>query len=112
MIGLMILAVRTSTPPSLIAETFGPGRIHIPKAPALGLILLGPEYEEYNKKVDEANKKFEALRKDDRLDEAGLQDQWRDPIIVKEGDMTNKVDEFKKDVLYKKMWEMEANESS
>lgn len=112
MIGLMILAVRTSTPSSLIAETFGPGRVHIPKAPALGLILLGPEYGEYNKKIEEANRKLEDLRKADRLDEQGMREQWRDPLLVKEGEMEQKIDAFKQNVLFKKMWEMEANDAT
>lgn len=36
-------------------QTFGPSKIHIPKAPALGLLLEQPRFGVYNVKVDENN---------------------------------------------------------
>jgi tRNA pseudouridine38-40 synthase len=59
MVGLLIMMVRTRTPPSLIPECFGPTRLNIPKAPALGLLLEQPIFENYNKKVEESNRKAE-----------------------------------------------------
>lgn len=106
MIGLLILAVRTSTPASLVAETFGPSRIHIPKAPALGLILLGPEYEEYNKRVSESNEKFEALHKAGRMDDKELQEQLRGPILIGD-ELAKRIEVFKQEELFKKMWQAE-----
>ena len=32
-------------------ETFGPTRLNIPKAPALGLLLEQPQFESYNRKI-------------------------------------------------------------
>lgn len=111
MIALAILAVRTSTPPSLVAETFGPSRIHIPKAPALGLILLGPQYGEYNKRVGESNVKLEDLKAAKRLDEASFLEQKRDPLEIGE-DLDKKIQEFKKEMLLKKLWEVENTEAT
>ena len=51
MISLVILATRTATPTSLIPECFGPRQIHVPKAPALGLLLEQPIFESHNANV-------------------------------------------------------------
>ncbi|KAJ9116956.1 hypothetical protein QFC22_004614 [Naganishia vaughanmartiniae] len=48
MISLAVLAARTKTPASLIPKTFGPEQIHVPKAPALGLLLEQPRFKTYN----------------------------------------------------------------
>lgn len=111
MIGTAILAIRTSTPPSLIPETFGPSRIHTPKAPALGLLLLEPQYVEYNKRLVESNLKLLALAKDGKLEDKLAEDQIRDPVMMGEGELKVKVDEFKSVEVYKKMWEIEENGS-
>lgn len=74
-----MLAARTCTPVSLIPEvsvywrplhnkrnlfdrvrsvsrqTFGPAKIHIPRAPALGLLLEQPQFGSYNSRVAESN---------------------------------------------------------
>ncbi|KDE04521.1 hypothetical protein MVLG_05087 [Microbotryum lychnidis-dioicae p1A1 Lamole] len=105
MIGLLILAVRSGAPPSLIASTFTPQRIHIPKAPALGLLLLEPQYLEYNKRILEHNVKINAL---DKLDEAQKTAQRREQIGVVE--QTDQVNAFKRDEIYKVMWEVEEKE--
>ena len=55
MIGLVIMVVRTRTPASLVPETFGPARLNIPKAPALGLLLEQPRIDSYNRKVADLN---------------------------------------------------------
>ena len=51
MMSLAMLACRTGTPKSLIAETFGPKKIHIPKAPPLGLLLQRPVFKTYNDRL-------------------------------------------------------------
>lgn len=48
MIALAVLVVRTSCPISRIRACFGPSKVNIPKAPALGLLLECPVYEGYN----------------------------------------------------------------
>lgn len=111
MIALVILAVRTSTPASLVAETFGPSRIHIPKAPALGLILLGPEYDEYNKRVAESNKKLDDLKAAGRLDEESYAEQKRDPLLISD-ELNEKIQAFKKEMLLQRLWKMENEENT
>ncbi|KAK4684269.1 tRNA pseudouridine38-40 synthase, partial [Tremellales sp. Uapishka_1] len=71
MLSLAMLACRTGTPSSLIPETFGnylhlgsksqagtklatgPKRIHVPKAPPLGLLLESPQFKTYNDRIKE-----------------------------------------------------------
>jgi tRNA pseudouridine38-40 synthase len=53
MIGLLILVGRSTAPASLVPETYGPARIHVPKAPGLGLLLEEPLFEGYNKRLRE-----------------------------------------------------------
>lgn len=48
MIAMAVLVVRTGCPVSRIRDCFGPTKINIPKAPALGLLLENPVYEGYN----------------------------------------------------------------
>ena len=110
MVGLAILAIRTSTPPSLVAETFGPARIHVPKAPALGLLLLEPQYIEYNKKVEEGNVKVDMLKTDGKMTPEECENQTRE-TITGEG-VQDKVDAFKQKEVYDRMWEIEQAEDT
>lgn len=57
MIGLLVMVGRTSAPASLIPETFGPARIHVPKAPGLGLLLEEPIFAGYNRRLLETMKR-------------------------------------------------------
>lgn len=50
MICMASLVVRTGCPVSRISDCYGPTKINIPKAPALGLLLECPVYEGYNLK--------------------------------------------------------------
>ncbi|WFD35568.1 tRNA pseudouridine(38-40) synthase [Malassezia cuniculi] len=59
MIGLLVLLGRTNAPKSLISETYGPARIHVPKAPGLGLLLEEPFFAGYNIKVANSNARIE-----------------------------------------------------
>lgn len=52
MIGAAVLATRTDTPPTILDELYGPQRVHVPKAPALGLLLECPLFDSYNKRVE------------------------------------------------------------
>lgn len=110
MIGLTILAVRTATPPSLIPETFGPSRIHIPKAPALGLLLLEPQYQEYNKRINEANSKFDSLVQNGRLDRIDAEEQKREIVSVGKEATKLAIEEFKTVEIFSRMWEVEQAE--
>lgn len=53
MICMASLVVRTGCPITRISDCFGPVKINIPKAPALGLLLECPVYESYNVKLEE-----------------------------------------------------------
>ncbi|KAF3987671.1 hypothetical protein FT663_03248 [Candidozyma haemuli var. vulneris] len=53
MICMASLVVRTGCPVTRISDCFGPAKINIPKAPALGLLLECPVYEAYNGKLEE-----------------------------------------------------------
>jgi len=58
MVCALVLTTRTNTPPNIIEEMFGPAKVCIPKAPALGLLLEQPIFESYNRKVSESNAKI------------------------------------------------------
>ncbi|ORY24576.1 pseudouridine synthase [Naematelia encephala] len=62
MMSLAMLACRTGSPPALIPETYGPKRIHVPKAPPLGLLLEAPQFSVYNMRVSEKTNGLEADR--------------------------------------------------
>lgn len=48
MIAMAVLVVRTGCPLVRITDCFGPTKVNVPKAPALGLLLENPVYEGYN----------------------------------------------------------------
>lgn len=111
MIGLFILALRSGTPSSLVPETFGPSRIHIPKAPGLGLLLVAPHYVEYNKRVADANAKLDELVSAGRLDDEGARDQRREAIDPRGVDgLEERVRRFKDEQVYRRMWDVEERE--
>jgi tRNA pseudouridine(38-40) synthase len=49
MIGMAVMVVRTNTPQSVVANSFGIANIEVPLAPASGLIFDEPIYDEYNR---------------------------------------------------------------
>ncbi|AMD21376.1 HER097Wp [Eremothecium sinecaudum] len=53
MISMATLITRCGCPVERISQAYGPPKINIPKAPALGLLLESPVYEGYNKKLQE-----------------------------------------------------------
>lgn len=48
MIAMAALVIRTGCPLERISDCFGPIKVNIPKAPALGLLLENPVYDGYN----------------------------------------------------------------
>jgi tRNA pseudouridine38-40 synthase len=56
MVGMVALVVRCGADPQLIFDALGPADISIPKAPALGLLLERPVFDNYNKKARELEK--------------------------------------------------------
>lgn len=135
MVGLVIMVVRTRTPPALIPETFGPARINIPKAPALGLLLEQPLFESYNRKLAGHNAQItgrtasnnkvtsavppsesspprtpaSAINEIDESQE-DAQDFFKEPIMY--NSIEEKVTNFKKEVIVKGMHDEEAKDDT
>ncbi|KAL5537125.1 PUS1 [Sanghuangporus sanghuang] len=55
MMCVLVTAVRTGTPSSIINALYGKALVTIPKMPSLGLLLENPIFDSYNKRVDAAN---------------------------------------------------------
>jgi hypothetical protein len=60
MVTLALLLSRSNADPTLLKTVYTTEtRLHIPKAPALGLLLEEPLFESYNRKLSSANAAFE-----------------------------------------------------
>ncbi|KAG0139914.1 hypothetical protein CROQUDRAFT_136957 [Cronartium quercuum f. sp. fusiforme G11] len=101
MMGLIILLCRTRTPSTLIPELYGPIKVRIPKAPGLGLILQNPHFDGYNKRIIEFNQTHQ--------NKPIHEDLIRE--IINPNKFLKLIEKFKKEILYKKMWEEEKNEN-
>lgn len=88
MMGMLILIVRSSTPASLLPECYGPRKIHVPKAPSLGLLLDRPIFGSYNDNVRKAA--FSAAKEPIEFDA-----------------YSEEVEEFRRRVIYEKLREEE-----
>lgn len=90
MVAMAVLIVRCAADLSRIAESYGPARISIPKAPGLGLLLERPLFHGYNKRARES---------------LGVQeidfDRYKEQI-----------DEFKHREIYSRVWEGEEKENA
>lgn len=91
---MAILACRTATPPSLLDETFGPKKIHIPKAPPLGLLLQQPQFKTYNERIQ---------------DNPGGMTEHRDPVDF--GLYQEEMEKFKVKFIYERLREEELETS-
>ncbi|KAG8926627.1 tRNA pseudouridine synthase 1 [Tulasnella sp. 417] len=102
MISMALMVCRTETPVSLIPETYGPRRITIPMAPALGLLLEQPLFGSYNDRVRSENAALEKQKVSDeekanrRRDEIDFSKHQKD------------IEEFKLKLIYERMREEEA----
>ncbi|WFD29584.1 tRNA pseudouridine(38-40) synthase [Malassezia sp. CBS 17886] len=61
MVGMLVLVGRTNVPAAFVQQTYGPARIHVPKAPGLGLLLVEPHFGGYNGKVANNNERIDRL---------------------------------------------------
>ncbi|KAI9338382.1 pseudouridine synthase [Zopfochytrium polystomum] len=48
MVALAIMVIRTNTPRSLVAGSFGVGKFEVPECPSTGMIFELPSYDDYN----------------------------------------------------------------
>lgn len=53
MISMATMVTRCGTPVERISQAYGPQKINIPKAPALGLLLEAPVYDGYNSRLQQ-----------------------------------------------------------
>lgn len=88
MVGLATLVTRCGTDPGIIRETYGPARIAIPKAPALGLLLERPVFSSYNAKAKNAGE--------------------REPLEF--GKYDDQIEPFKREHIYTRIFEHEEKE--
>lgn len=88
MISMAALIARCGTPVERIEQAYGPQKINIPKAPALGLLLESPVFETYNARLE----KFGY----DPIDFSKYQDQ---------------MDAFKMKHIYDKIYKEEVDEN-
>lgn len=89
MIAMATLVVRTGCPLERIRDCFGPTKINIPKAPALGLLLENPVFEAYNGMLEKLDYEH-----------------------IDFGKYADKIDAFKKKFIYDKIYAEEVRENS
>nr|XP_031858534.1 tRNA pseudouridine(38-40) synthase [Kwoniella shandongensis]KAA5525606.1 tRNA pseudouridine(38-40) synthase [Kwoniella shandongensis] len=109
MISMAMLACRTGSPPSLLPETFGPKRIHIPKAPPLGLLLEAPQFGVYN---DRITQKLNGLTDDRDPVDFGLYAEQMHAFKVKWIYEKLRQEELEHHVFHKWMRQMDCSTSS
>jgi tRNA pseudouridine38-40 synthase len=114
---ILILSVRTGTPPNLIDQVMSIGRsqyhsrsyfqcqmygsrgVMIPKMPALGLLLEYPVFEAYNRKITAAN---------ERIHEPN-DPEYRHPIDFEPH--REIIEEFKREHIYSRMRTIEGKQA-
>lgn len=117
MIGLLVLLGRTRAPKSLINETYGPARIHVPKAPGLGLLLEEPFFAGYNIKVSNSNaraeKQIQTLRSKGEAFDSPAVVQATSGIreAVDYDAFHDRMDAFKQQYIYNEIYRTEAETS-
>ena len=100
MVCALVLACRTCTSPDVLEEMFGPRKVVVPKAPALGLLLERPLFESYNRKITEVNAKLEN----------DADPSYRPPIDFEQHRAV--IDQFKQDQIYSRMRTQEDKDAT
>ena len=109
MIGLLVLVGRTNTPPWLVPELFGPSRVHVPKAPGLGLLLENPLFESYNTRIASQNRRMGQIKQavDDPKEAERLQlDKQVRESIAWDG-VRGEMEQFKQKFIYDRIIQTE-----
>ncbi|KAH9919946.1 pseudouridine synthase [Amylocystis lapponica] len=94
MMTALVLSARTSTPPQIMEELYGPRTVFIPKMPALGLLLEYPIFESYTKRIASVNENLEPSDPD-----------FRPPIDFEAHRQA--IDQFKQEHIYSRMRSIE-----
>lgn len=108
MVGLLVLIARSPAPEKLIAETYQPGKIHVPKAPALGLLLNSPVFQGYNNRIHPYNQQLEKQHKAGKLTEEDLAQQRREEITF--DPFKEEMEAFRMKHIYQTQYETEERE--
>lgn len=108
MVGLLVLVARSPAPEKLVDETFQSGKIHVPKAPALGLLLNSPVFEGYNGKVRTYNKQLKKQREAGKITEEEEASQYRDEITFTP--FKEEMEAFRMQHIYQTQYETEERE--
>ncbi|KAL5531441.1 hypothetical protein ACEPAG_4318 [Sanghuangporus baumii] len=98
MMCVLVTAVRTGTPSSIINTLYGKVLVTIPKMPSLGLLLENPIFDSYNKRVDAANE-------EKKLDPEHY--DYRNAISFERH--AEEMQKFKEEFIYNRMRENEEN---
>lgn len=109
MVGLLVLAVRSPAPVELIRETFNPTKIHVPKAPALGLLLNSPVFGGYNSKVKQHNARLASQVSNKKLTQEQYDEQSREEISF-DSPIKEKMEAFRDEYIYQTQYKMEEEE--
>ncbi|CAO1621847.1 unnamed protein product [Parajaminaea phylloscopi] len=108
MVGLLVLVARSPAPELLVNATFQPGKIHVPKAPALGLLLNSPVFEGYNGKVKVYNQQLKKQREAGKVTAEEEEQQYRDEINFKL--FKEEMEAFRMQHIYQTQYETEERE--
>ncbi|PWN31125.1 pseudouridine synthase [Jaminaea rosea] len=110
MVGLIVMLARSPAPgPKLLnASLTTKDKIHVPKAPALGLLLNSPVFVGYNVKVRAHNAQLEKMHKEGKIDETRKADQWREEISY--DPFRAEMEEFRMRHIYQTQYETEERE--
>jgi len=114
MIGLAVLLARSQGSPTLVNNAYTQTRVHVPKAPALGLLLEEPVFENYNKRIATANAKWKDVAtpasKETNEDGEHAANFLRDPIDFEKHKAA--IDEFIMKYIYEAMQKTEDEQGT
>ncbi|CAO1621695.1 unnamed protein product [Sympodiomycopsis kandeliae] len=108
MIGLLVLVARSACPEKFLKETFNSVKIHVPKAPALGLLLNSPQFEGYNQKVGQHNNQLKNQLKSGKITDSEWESLLRSEISFKP--YQSEMEEFRMKNIYQYQYETEEKE--
>ncbi|PWN21190.1 pseudouridine synthase [Microstroma glucosiphilum] len=108
MVGLLVLVARSPAPETLMKETFSAKKIHVPKAPALGLLLNSPVFGGYNIKVRQHNASLGPRFAAGKLTAEEREEQKREEITY--APLKGEMEEFRMRHIYQTQYETEERE--
>jgi tRNA pseudouridine38-40 synthase len=114
MIALAIMLTRSRGQADIVSRLYTSTRVRIPNAPAAGLFLEEPVFENYNKKIGIANAKWKDAatsgKKVQEDDSEHAQNFIREPLDFDKH--KEKIEAFKLEHIYKVMQKMEEEQGT